>query len=154
MLNPILSRQRQKRLLEVMSRRRLDAAVIGAAHHVYYFTTHWTFVFHQSALVLWADGRSILYTANAPNTSAAADDVRSFEANWRGTLRQDQPRELAQILLRELESRSAKRIGMDASIITSQSSTDSAIGFSQIICLPACAARITNSLCNEFGVTT
>ena len=43
MLTPILSRQRQKRLLEVMEKRRLDAVVIGANHHVYYFTAHFPF---------------------------------------------------------------------------------------------------------------
>jgi Xaa-Pro aminopeptidase len=103
-----------------MPQRRLDAVVIGAPHHVYYFSAHWTFVFHQSAFVLFADGRSVLMTANTPNTSAAADEVISYEANWRGTLRQDQPRELAQAIVREIAGRRPARIGIDASVTTSQ----------------------------------
>ena len=42
MLTPILSRQRQKRLLDLMEEREYDAIVVGAPHHVYYFTAHWT----------------------------------------------------------------------------------------------------------------
>src|SRR5690349_20020059 len=40
MLTPIYSRQRHKRLLDLMEKRRYDAIVIGAPQHVYYFTAH------------------------------------------------------------------------------------------------------------------
>jgi Xaa-Pro aminopeptidase len=119
MLTPILSRQRQKRLLEVMEARGLDAVVIGGPQHVYYFTAHWTGWQHQSALVLMADGRSVLFTANTPNRAAAADDVRAYEANTFATLRNDQPAVLGRKIIQVLDERGVKRIGVDASVLTS-----------------------------------
>src|SRR5947207_3817544 len=98
MLTPIHSRRRQRRLLDLMERRNLDAIVIGATPYVYYFTTHWTWWQHRSALVLLADGRSVLITANSPNKAAAADDVRSYEAQSKATLREDQPFVVAKML--------------------------------------------------------
>jgi Xaa-Pro aminopeptidase len=52
MLTPIHSRQRQKRLLDLMEQRKYTAIVIGAPHHVYYFTAHWTGWQHLSAFFL------------------------------------------------------------------------------------------------------
>jgi Xaa-Pro aminopeptidase len=120
MLTPILSRQRQKRMLDVMAERNMDAVLIGAPQHVYYFTAHWTLPQHMSALVLFADGRSILITANAPNKGAAADDVRSYEANRFSTLRDDQPWEIGMMVAEIFRERGTKNIGVDASVVTSQ----------------------------------
>jgi Xaa-Pro aminopeptidase len=120
MLTPILSRQRQKRLLDLMEKREYDAVVIGAPHHVYYFSAHWTAWQHLSALVLFADGRSVLITANAPNRGAAADDVRSYEANLFSTLKDDQPRIIGRKIIEAFYERDVKRIGADASVVTSQ----------------------------------
>jgi Xaa-Pro aminopeptidase len=74
----------------------------------------------EAIFVLFADGRSWLATANAPNTNAAADEVVSFEASWLGTQRQDQPAVAAHRALQALTDRKAKRIGIDASAVTSQ----------------------------------
>jgi Xaa-Pro dipeptidase len=120
MLTPILSRQRQKRLLAVMEERKFDAVLIAAPQHVYYFTAHWTLPQHLSAFILFADGQSILITANTPNKAAAADDVRSYEANLFSTLRDDQPFELGMMVAGILRERGLKYIGVDASVVTSQ----------------------------------
>ena len=121
MLTPIHSRRRQRRLLDLMERRGLDAVVIGAAPYVYYFTAHWTWWQHFSALVLLSDGRSVLITANSPNKGAAADDVRSYEAQSKATLREDQPFTVGRMALEILRERGAQAIGIDASTVTSQS---------------------------------
>jgi Xaa-Pro aminopeptidase len=120
MLTPILSRQRQKRLLDVMQQRKYSAIVIGAPHHVYYFTAHWTFWQHLSAFVLFDDGRSLLITANTPNKSAAADEVLAYEANALSTLRDDQPHTIGRLIIDTMRERKVKRIGADASVVTSQ----------------------------------
>lgn len=120
MLDPTFCRERQKRLVTVLQERKLDAVVIGAPHHVYYFTAHYTHPLQQSALLLMADGRSRLYTANEPNTTAAADDVISYIANRTSTLRQDQEQAVAEDLLRSLPAGSVKQLGLDSSAISSQ----------------------------------
>ncbi|MGB7156838.1 MAG: aminopeptidase P family N-terminal domain-containing protein, partial [Tepidisphaeraceae bacterium] len=111
MLNPDLSRQRQKRLLDVMHRHTLDAVVVGLPHHVYYFSavrSHWL---QESAFVLMADGRSWLTSGNKPAESAAVDEATSYEASWFATLRQEQPDVIAQQVIELLKSRGAKRVG-------------------------------------------
>ncbi|HTL29048.1 MAG TPA: Xaa-Pro peptidase family protein [Tepidisphaeraceae bacterium] len=120
MLDPNQSKGRQKRLLAKMQEKRLDAIVVGAPHHVYYlgaFATGWP---HQSALVLFSDGRSWICTANAPATGTAADEAVSFEAQWLATLRQEQPIVVAEMVRIKLIERHVSRVGMDSSQVTSQ----------------------------------
>jgi Xaa-Pro aminopeptidase len=74
----------------------------------------------MSALVLLADGRSILITPNKPCDTAAADDCRSFEANWMGTLRQEQPAALATVVIDALADAGVKRMAFDSSVVASQ----------------------------------
>jgi Xaa-Pro dipeptidase len=118
MLQPPYARQRQRQLLGVLQDRRLDAVVLGLSHDVYYASAHRPFWLQEAAFVLFADGRSWLVTANAPNVSAAADDVVAYEASWSGTQRQEQPAVVAGKVLEVL--RRIKRIGIDASAATSQ----------------------------------
>jgi Xaa-Pro aminopeptidase len=120
MLTPILSRRRQRRLLDVIGRRGFDAVVVGARRHVYYFAAHWTDWRHLSAFVLFADGRSTLISANEPNRAAAADDVRAYVANRTSTLDDAQPRVLGEAVVARLREAGAKRIGLDASAVNSQ----------------------------------
>jgi Xaa-Pro aminopeptidase len=103
-----------------MEQREYDAILIGAPHHVYYFTAHWTLWQHLSALILFADGRSVLITANTPNKAAAADDVRSYEANLFSTLKHDQPWVIGRKVIEAFYEREVKAIGVDASVVTSQ----------------------------------
>lgn len=119
MLTLEYSRQRQRGLLEVLARHSLDAVVISLPHHVYYFTAHLPGWQHQSALVLLADGRSWLTTANVPVT-AAADEIISYEAAWNSTLRQEQPAVVAGQVCEFLRGKGLGRIGLDASMVASQ----------------------------------
>ena len=122
MLDPTLSRNRQKRLLDVMAAQRLDAIVVGLPHHVYYLSAHPTDWRHASAFILFGDGRSVLVSANSPNVAAAADEAMSFEANWNGTLRQEQPATVASVVVRRLEAagRRHPKVGIDSSAVTAQ----------------------------------
>src|SRR5262245_35029964 len=85
------SRNRQQRLLNKIAEHKLDAVVVGLPHHVYYISAFWTKWLHQSAFVLFADGKSLLITPNAPAKDVAADNVIAYEAQWMATLRQEQP---------------------------------------------------------------
>jgi Xaa-Pro dipeptidase len=118
MLTPILSRQRQKRLLDVMQQRKMNAVVIGDPRMVYYFTSHWTDWRHASAFVLFDDGRSVLYTANAPNKAAAADDVREYPANVFSSLDPRATYELGGQVGLLLRDRNIKELGIDVSTVT------------------------------------
>jgi Xaa-Pro dipeptidase len=121
MLQPDHARARQRRLLVEMQAQRLDAVVVGWPQHVYYLSTHWTHWLQQSAFVLWADGRSLLVSANEPAHGAAADDAAAYEANPMGTQRQEQPSVVASRVVEALAARhSTGRIGIDASLVTSQ----------------------------------
>src|SRR5438552_3165214 len=91
MLEVKQSRGRQKRLLEAMQERELDAVVVGLPHHVYYFSAvlpHWL---QFGAFVLFSDGRTWLTSGKKPAENAAADEVVGYEAAWLSTLRQEQP---------------------------------------------------------------
>ena len=120
MLSPELSRVRQQRLLRVLTDRGADAVVIGAPHHVYYLTAHLTHPLQQSGVVVFADGRSVLWTANEPNTEAAADDVRGFSANLLSTLRQDQEMVVAGEVVRVLAERGARSVLVDSWAVSAQ----------------------------------
>lgn len=124
MLQPSHSRQRQRRLLEVMIDRKLDAIVVGARHHVYYLSAMLTSWLHESAFVLFADGRSWLAAPNQAPSSSAADEVVTFEANWVSTLRQEQPMVVAGKVITALSKHHVGRIGVDASAVTSQVGLD------------------------------
>src|SRR5882724_8624536 len=118
MLDPVLSRRRQQRLLQVLQDRRLDAVVIGHSPHVYHFTAHLPFWQQFAGFVLFADGKSALITANKPDGRAAADVVQAYEASWNSTQRQEQPEVVAEALLSILGQKRGARIGIDSSAVT------------------------------------
>lgn len=118
MLDPTFCRARQRRLLDAMLARRLDAAVVSARHHVYWLTGHWAFWLHEAAAVLRADGHLTLVRANDAGECPAADDVRSFVATRFGTQDQDQPATLA-AALRSMVAADSARVGYDASAVAS-----------------------------------
>ena len=115
MLEPHFARQRQQRLLAVLNERRVDAALFGMPWNVYYLTAHWPFWQHIPGLVVWADGRSALICANEPDGAAAADRVETFQANWNGTQRQEQPQLVAERARSILAEQGVARLGIDAS---------------------------------------
>jgi Xaa-Pro aminopeptidase len=120
MLDPQLSRQRQRRMLDVLQRLKLDAIVVGDPQHVYYLSAFRPSWLHFGGFILWADGRSLLVSPNEPAPNTAADDIVAYEANWFSTLRQEQPAAVAEKLLEGLRGRKAKAIGIDASAVCSQ----------------------------------
>jgi Xaa-Pro aminopeptidase len=132
MLDPIQARVRQKRLLQTLHDRRLDAAVIGLSKHVYYFTAHLPFWQQYAGLIVFANGRTALVTANSPDRATAADSVHSYEASWSGTQRQEQPALVAAALLEILAAREGARIGIDTSAVTTLVASRSGVAFNPI----------------------
>ena len=83
-------------------------------HNVYYLTGHLTFWQHHAAMILYADERAWLATANAPAKDVAADQVMAYEANWMGTLRQEQPAVLGGWVHDQLIRHRASRVALEA----------------------------------------
>jgi Xaa-Pro aminopeptidase len=120
MLQPDFSRARQRRLLDIMNRRRLDAVVVGSTRHVYYLSAHRPFWLHHAAFMLNADGRSRLICANSPATDAAADEIDTYQATWDGTQRQEQPALIADQLAVLAHGSHGRQFGVDASPVTAE----------------------------------
>jgi Xaa-Pro dipeptidase len=120
MLTVDFCKLRQVRLLQVIQRRKLDAILVGLPAHVYYLSGFLPSWLHQAAMIVFADGRSALISPNTLATGTAAGEVRSYEANWFSTLRQEQPMAIADIAVELLSSRRATSIGIDASSVSSQ----------------------------------
>jgi Xaa-Pro dipeptidase len=120
MLDPNLSRARQKRLLEEMAARKLDGVVVGAHEHVQYLSGRRPNWLTFGAFVLWADGKSWMTTGDAPLDGAAVDDAVTYEARWMATLRQEQPMVVAAQVVEALKARRTREIGVDASSVSSQ----------------------------------
>lgn len=112
MLDPALAKQRQKRLLDWLADRSLEALVITQPHHVMYLTAHHPSWRHMPALVLRGDGHATLISANAAARNVAADEVISYPANPKGTLRQDQAEVVSKLIIDRLGA--ARHIGFDS----------------------------------------
>ena len=106
--------------MDVLQRRKLDAAVCGLDRHVYYFTGFRRLWFHQSAVIVFSDGRCWLTTANEPTDRAAADTIDSFIAQHMATLRQEQPHVVAEQVIAQLKAGKARRVGVDTSPVGAQ----------------------------------
>jgi Xaa-Pro aminopeptidase len=120
MLDPKLSRERQKRLLEEMHARRLDAVVVGAPEHVQYLSARRPNWLNHAAFVVWADGRTRMTSGDAVLEGAAVDEAVTYEARWMATLRPEQPMIVAAQVADALRARRTKEIGVDASAVSSQ----------------------------------
>jgi Xaa-Pro aminopeptidase len=91
-------RMRQHRLRAWMAAERVDVAILVAAEQVQYFTGHrWDGRFAPLAAIR-ADGPALLVCPDKPVEQAAATEVRTYEAKWRSTLRNDQRQAAAQVL--------------------------------------------------------
>jgi Xaa-Pro aminopeptidase len=119
MLDPTLSRARQKRLLEEMAARKLDAVVVGAHEHVQYLSARRPNWLTFGAFVLWADGKTWMTTGDSPLEGAAVDEAVTYEARWMATLRQEQPMVVAAQVVEALKARRTREIGVDASAVSS-----------------------------------
>jgi Xaa-Pro dipeptidase len=118
MLDPKLCRQRQKRLLDCLVERKLDAVAVGLARDVYYFSGHLPNWLHAAGMIILKDGTAWLTAANKPIRNEAVDEATSFEAQWMATLRQEQPAVVAGQMSEFLRRHGVKRVGIDSSDVT------------------------------------
>jgi Xaa-Pro dipeptidase len=115
LLDPAACRGRHRRLLAALADHELDALVVVSPEHVQYLTGHrWDDRFRPLAAVL-ADGSSLLVCPDKPATEPAADDIRTYEAKWRSTLRNDQRAAAAAVLGDWLSGRRLRRVGVEFS---------------------------------------
>lgn len=115
LLESAACRVRQARLMNVMSTERLDMVVVVLPEHVEYVTGHrWDHRF-APLVALAADGTCLLVCPDKPAVDAAADDIRTYEAKWRSTLRNDQRESSAAVLADWLVGRNARRVGVEFS---------------------------------------
>ncbi len=110
-------RIRQKRLLALMQQKQLDLVLLTQQVHIQYFVGPrfgWAF---SPAAAIAADGRVILVRPELVPCEAAADDVRTYEAqSYFSTLRNDQREKSTDVLFDALGSRAeGKRIGVERS---------------------------------------
>jgi Xaa-Pro aminopeptidase len=109
-------RNRQRRVLELMQRERLDLVIVTRHEHVQWLAGprfYWTF---EPAAALSADGRLTLVAPTVTYKDAAADKVVSYESNRYSTLRNDQRQLSSDALLTALSGRPGpKRVGVEFS---------------------------------------
>ncbi|NDC63792.1 MAG: aminopeptidase P family protein [Planctomycetia bacterium] len=108
-------RVRQARLRRVMAERSLDAVVVVTPEHVQYLTGHrWDFRFAPAAAL--TDAGAVLVCPDRPVEQAAAEEIRTYEAKWRSTLRTDQREASSAVLGDWLRSRGGiRRVGVEYS---------------------------------------
>jgi len=116
LLDPARCRERQARVAARMAKRSLDLVVLATPEHVQYLTGHrWDHRFAPLA-ALRATGEVLLVCPDKPAERPAADDVRTYEAKWRSTLRNDQREAAAAVLDDWLAGRPAcRRVGVEFS---------------------------------------
>ena len=107
LLDPDTCRLRQRRLVERLVAHRLDGAIFVEPEHIEYFTGHrWDHRFSPVAAID-AVGSVLLVCPDKPVDRSAADDVRTYEAKWRSTLRSDQREASSAVLADWLAARPA-----------------------------------------------
>jgi len=114
-------RRRQARLLDETKELRLDLIILTQSEHVQWLTGPrfgWAF---QPTAALTAYGHVTLIAPQEPPENAAADEVRTYEAKWHSTMRNDQRAESSKVLLEALSERqSPKRVGVEFSTFPQQ----------------------------------
>jgi Xaa-Pro dipeptidase len=115
LLDPAACRTRQVKLLATMADRGLDLVVLVTPEHIEYLTGHrWDHRFAPLA-ALHADGGCLLICPDKPATEPAADELRTYEAKWRSTLRNDQREAAATVFGDWLRGTKARRVGVEFS---------------------------------------
>jgi Xaa-Pro dipeptidase len=116
LLDPAACRSRQARLLARLAGQDLDLVVLASPEHIEYLTGHrWDHRFAPLA-ALTATGSCLLVCPDKPATEPAADDLRTYEAKWRSTLRNDQPEAAAAVFGDWLSDRRPRRVGVEFSV--------------------------------------
>jgi Xaa-Pro aminopeptidase len=114
-IDVVACRARQKRLLAVMERLRLDLVIVQKTEHVQWLAGPRFGIHFEPAAALASDGHLILVSPSHPS-KAAADDSLVYDAKWLSTMRNDQREASSQVLLAALSGRhAAKRVGVEFS---------------------------------------
>jgi Xaa-Pro dipeptidase len=115
LLDPAACRVRRGRLLARLAEHDLDLIVVVTPEHVEYLTGHrWDHRFSPLA-ALTAAGSCLLVCPDKPAVEPAADELRTYEAKWRSTLRNDQREAAATVLGDWLAGRRPRRVGVEFS---------------------------------------
>lgn len=115
-LDPEQCRLRQRRLVEIIRSLNLDRAILIQHAHIQYFTGFRPHKLMAAVVSLDADGKCLLVAPNSAPDDAAADQVGTFEAQWRATLRQEQLQAAAEVLRQMLDGNpTPKRVGVEFS---------------------------------------
>ncbi len=94
----------------------LDRAILVQREHVQYFTGFRPHKLMAAIVSLDADGTCLLVAPNAAPEGAAADEIGTFEAQWRATLRQEQLQAAAEVFKKMLDGKpTSKRVGVEFS---------------------------------------
>jgi len=105
-------RERQERLRHSLAGAEIDAAVLTEPVHAMYFCNHWDLPVLSSAVVIPADGPSVLVTASREDGDRYADRVLGYEANKLSTLVDDQQAAALEPVLSVFEN--FQRLGVDS----------------------------------------
>jgi len=109
-------RTRQRRLLEVMQRERLDLVIVNQPAHVQWLVGRRFSTLFESAVALSADGRCTLASPLENLDNVAADEIVAFPSNRYSTLRNDQQQAAEEALLQALAGRpQPRRLGIEFS---------------------------------------
>lgn len=107
--------ERQKRLISVMESHNIELAILTQNEHVQWLAGPrfpWTM---QSAATISIDGDvTLICPHKVPETAAAKTMVR-YDAKWLSTMRNDQRAACSEVLLEQLKTNTAKRIGCEFS---------------------------------------
>ena len=107
-------RGRQKRLRDVLVRGGFEAAILTNPRYVHYFTGYWGRDVYASAVVILANGPTILASPQESAADIAADVQVTYEAARTATLLDDQPGEALRSLAPHLAG--IVTVGADAAI--------------------------------------
>ena len=109
-------RARQTRLRDFMSRHSIDLVVVTRIEHVQYLTGFRSPTVFSPAAALWADGHCLLVAAHKQPPSAAADDVRVYEAKRLSTMHSEQRHISTKVLIDAIATRpQCKHVGVEYS---------------------------------------
>ena len=103
-------RARQKRLIDILEEEGLDGALVSRREHVYYFSGYQRSRHHSAALLLKADGRAVLASAEEGLEGLAVDESIPYTPDWLCTMHSRQHEAAAEALRPAVE---AGRYGSD-----------------------------------------
>src|SRR5438128_958186 len=117
-------RNRQRRVLELMRRERLDLVIVARHEHVQWLAGprfHFSF---EPAAALASDGHVTLVAPAVTHKDVAADEVLAYPSNQFSTLRNDQRQASSEVLLAALAKRARpRRVGVEFSSFSPHLST-------------------------------